>query len=94
MEPDTVLFIENFTLQEAMSALEVRVFNAFLKITPLKDEQIGEPRLDTGFIVQEQIRPPFKPLTPLLPEEICWILDRALAYEVRLLRLPSPRTQI
>ncbi|KAF9557743.1 Mak10-domain-containing protein [Agrocybe pediades] len=64
MEPNNVLFMENFTLQEAMSALE-----------------IGEPRLDTGLIVQEQIRPPFEPLTPLLPEELCWILDRAAAYE-------------
>jgi Mak10 subunit, NatC N(alpha)-terminal acetyltransferase len=44
--------------------------------------QIGEPRLDSGLIVQEELRPPFNPLTPLLPEELCWILDRSLGYEV------------
>ena len=25
---------------------------------------------------------PFDPLVPLLPEEVCWILDQALACEV------------
>ena len=45
-------------------------------------QQIGEPRLDSGIIVQEQLRPPFNPFAPLLPEEVCWILDRAVAYEV------------
>ncbi|PPR02186.1 hypothetical protein CVT26_012126 [Gymnopilus dilepis] len=65
LEPDNVLFMENFTLQESMSAIE-----------------IGEPRLDSGIIVQEQLRPPFNPFAPLLPEEVCWILDRAVAYEM------------
>ncbi|KAF8872660.1 Mak10 subunit, NatC N-terminal acetyltransferase-domain-containing protein [Gymnopilus junonius] len=65
LEPDSVLFMESFSLQESMSAIE-----------------IGEPRLDSGIIVQEQIRPTFDPLAPLLPEELCWILDRALAYEM------------
>jgi hypothetical protein len=46
--------------------------------------QIGEPRLDTGLVPQEYIRPPFDPITPLLPEEVCWILDRAMAFEVNL----------
>ncbi|KAF5318081.1 hypothetical protein D9619_012186 [Psilocybe cf. subviscida] len=64
MEPNSLIFMEGFTLQESMSALE-----------------IGEPRLDTGLIIQEQVRPPFNPSQPLLPEEICWILDRALAFE-------------
>ena len=27
-------------------------------------------------------QPNFDPLTPLLPEEVCWILDRAMACEV------------
>ncbi len=44
--------------------------------------QIGEPRLDTGLVPQEYLRPPFDPITPLLPEEVCWILDRAMAFEV------------
>lgn len=44
--------------------------------------QIGEPRLDSGVVVPEQITGPFEPLQLLLPEEICWILDRSLAFEV------------
>ncbi|KAF9480902.1 hypothetical protein BDN70DRAFT_877091 [Pholiota conissans] len=64
IKPDSIVFMHNFSLHEAMSALE-----------------IGEPRLDSGLIVQEQVRPPFDPLMLLLPEEVCWVLDRALAYE-------------
>ncbi|KAI0628810.1 Mak10-domain-containing protein [Trametes polyzona] len=44
--------------------------------------EIGEPRLDSGMILEEQRRPPFDPLTPLLPEEVCWILDRSFACEM------------
>lgn len=33
-------------------------------------------------ILEEQRRPPFDPLTPLLPEEVCWLLDRSFACEV------------
>ena len=33
-------------------------------------------------ILEEQRRPPFDPLAPLLPEEVCWILDRSFACEV------------
>ena len=46
--------------------------------------QIGEPRLDSGLELPEQTsRPPFDPLAPLLPEELCWMFDTALAYQVR-----------
>lgn len=45
--------------------------------------QIGDPRMDSGATLPaEEQRPPFDPLTPLLPEEVCWILDRILACEV------------
>ncbi|KIL68496.1 hypothetical protein M378DRAFT_71592 [Amanita muscaria Koide BX008] len=44
--------------------------------------EIGEPRLDTGLIKDNEDQTPFDPTTPLLPEEICWILDRAYAYEM------------
>jgi hypothetical protein len=44
--------------------------------------KIGEPRLDTGITLQEERRPPFNPLVQLLPEEVCWILDRSFACEV------------
>lgn len=47
-----------------------------------RSAKIGEPRLDTGITLQEERRPPFNPLVQLLPEEVCWILDRSFACEV------------
>jgi len=44
--------------------------------------EIGEPRMDSGMILEEAQRPPFDPLAPLLPEEVCWILDRATSCEM------------
>ncbi|KIM61115.1 hypothetical protein SCLCIDRAFT_16178 [Scleroderma citrinum Foug A] len=44
--------------------------------------EIGEPRFDSGLALLDESRPPFKPLTPLLPEEVCWIIDRAFACEM------------
>ncbi|KIM87338.1 hypothetical protein PILCRDRAFT_63658, partial [Piloderma croceum F 1598] len=65
MEPGSVIFTEGFSLQDAMSVLE-----------------IGEPRLDSGITLQEERRPPFNSLLQMLPEEICWILDRSFACEM------------
>ena len=40
--------------------------------------------MDSGLILDEEARrPQFNPLTPLLPEEVCYILDRVIACEVR-----------
>lgn len=44
--------------------------------------KIGEPRLDSGITLQEERRPPFDPLFQMLPEEVCWIMDRSFACEV------------
>jgi len=44
---------------------------------------IGEPRLDSGLILEAEHRPAFDPLMPLLPQELCWILDRSFSYEVK-----------
>ncbi|KAF7298377.1 hypothetical protein MKEN_01362300 [Mycena kentingensis (nom. inval.)] len=44
--------------------------------------EIGEPRLDSGMVVHAEQRPPFDPWAPLLPQEICWIIDRAFSYEM------------
>ncbi|KAH9842464.1 Mak10-domain-containing protein [Rhodofomes roseus] len=44
--------------------------------------EIGEPRMDSGMVTESQQRPPFDPLAPMLPQEICWILDRAFACEM------------
>ncbi|KAF9019735.1 hypothetical protein BDZ89DRAFT_1072754 [Hymenopellis radicata] len=61
MQPGEMVWTDGFTLQDAMSALE-----------------IGEPRLDSGMVSG----PPFDPLTLLLPQELCWIIDRSFAYEM------------
>lgn len=83
--------MDNFTLMDAMSAFEVR--NRYRPEQCDSDSlqillQIGEPRLDSGMILEEQRRPPFDPLAPLLPEEVCWILDRSFACEVNDPALP------
>ncbi|KAF5349588.1 hypothetical protein D9756_008923 [Leucocoprinus leucothites] len=65
MNDDQMLFMDGFSLQDAMAAFE-----------------IGEPRLDSGYIPAGGVRPKFNPLAPLLPEEICWIIDRAFSYEM------------
>lgn len=44
--------------------------------------EIGEPRMDSGMVLEEAQRPPFDPLAPLLPEEVCWILDRSISCEI------------
>ncbi|KAF9228847.1 Mak10-domain-containing protein [Gyrodon lividus] len=44
--------------------------------------EIGEPRFDSGMALMDQSRPDFDPLTPLLPEEVCWIIDRSFACEM------------
>lgn len=31
---------------------------------------------------EKESQSPFNPLTPLLPQELCWILDRSFSYEV------------
>ncbi|KAF7324457.1 hypothetical protein MSAN_02517700 [Mycena sanguinolenta] len=44
--------------------------------------EIGEPRLDSGMAGDADQRPPFDIWTPLLPEEICWIIDRSFTLEM------------
>ncbi|KAJ6606132.1 Mak10 subunit, NatC N-terminal acetyltransferase-domain-containing protein [Mycena vulgaris] len=44
--------------------------------------EIGEPRLDSGMAGEADQRPPFDVWEPLLPQEICWIIDRAFSYEM------------
>ncbi|KAL5490669.1 MAK10 [Sanghuangporus weigelae] len=66
MDDDELLMVDGFTLYDAMSAVE-----------------IGDPRMDSGAPLPEsQRQPEFDPLTPLLPEEVCWILDRSMACEM------------
>ncbi|KAI6111212.1 Mak10 subunit, NatC N-terminal acetyltransferase-domain-containing protein [Pisolithus sp. B1] len=41
-----------------------------------------EPRSDSGLALLDDSRPPFDPLVPLLPDEVCWIIDRAYSCEM------------
>ncbi|KAI6099200.1 Mak10 subunit, NatC N-terminal acetyltransferase-domain-containing protein [Pisolithus croceorrhizus] len=41
--------------------------------------EIGEPRFDSGLALLDDSRSPFNPLAPLLPEIVCWIIDRAFS---------------
>lgn len=45
--------------------------------------------MDSGFPRPEFPKKAFDPLRLLLPEEICWIMDRMFAAEVRLIPLPT-----
>ncbi|KAL9714643.1 N-alpha-acetyltransferase, non-catalitic subunit [Leucoagaricus gongylophorus] len=65
MNDDQMLFMDGFSLQDAMAAFE-----------------IGEPRLDSGYIPTGEVGHKFNPLVPLLPEELCWVIDRAFSYEM------------
>ncbi|KAI8974244.1 Mak10-domain-containing protein [Trametes punicea] len=65
-----------------MEPEEVLLMDGFTLMDAMSAFEIGEPRLDSGMILEEQRRPPFEPLTPLLPEEVCWILDRSFACEM------------
>ncbi|KAF7353855.1 hypothetical protein MVEN_01071100 [Mycena venus] len=44
--------------------------------------EIGEPRLDSGMAGDADPRAPFDIWAPLLPEEICWIIDRSFTLEM------------
>ncbi|KAJ7579356.1 Mak10 subunit, NatC N-terminal acetyltransferase-domain-containing protein [Mycena floridula] len=78
LAPNSVLFAEGYTLTDAMCVFE-----------------IGEPRLDTGMRpISQSIASTIDSApsarsfassnihTPLLPEEICWILDRVWGLEM------------
>ncbi|KAF8061759.1 Mak10 subunit, NatC N-terminal acetyltransferase-domain-containing protein [Lyophyllum atratum] len=71
--------------QDAAAAMEPGSF-VFMDDLTLHDAmgafEIGEPRLDSGLILEEYERLPFDPMTPLLPQELCWILDRSFSYEM------------
>lgn len=44
--------------------------------------KIGKPLFDSGLVLLNEQTPVFNPLMPLLPEEVCWIIDHAFACEV------------
>ncbi|KAJ3892376.1 Mak10 subunit, NatC N-terminal acetyltransferase-domain-containing protein [Lentinula edodes] len=66
---------------QEMDPGSIVAIDAFSLSDAMTATEIGEPRLDTGIQLENTERPQFDPLTPLLPEEICWIIDRSMAYE-------------
>ncbi|KAG7453081.1 uncharacterized protein BT62DRAFT_959328 [Guyanagaster necrorhizus] len=58
------------------------MMDGFSLLDAMSALEIGEPRLDSGMILEKNQRPPFDPLMPLLPEEVCWIIDRSFSYEM------------
>ncbi|KZP13825.1 hypothetical protein FIBSPDRAFT_921556 [Athelia psychrophila] len=66
MEPEKVILMKGFTLQDAMSVIEIG--------EPRLDSGVTVP--------EDERRPPFNPLAQFLPEEICWIIDRTFACEM------------
>ncbi|KAG8968024.1 hypothetical protein FRC03_008889 [Tulasnella sp. 419] len=61
-----------FTLNDAMNAIEIM-----------------DPRMDSGVILPQssldsggEAHMTFDPLTPLLPVEVCWVIDRSMAGEM------------
>ncbi|KAI0081399.1 hypothetical protein K474DRAFT_1587725 [Panus rudis PR-1116 ss-1] len=67
---------------EEMEPDEVLLTDGFTLLDSMGAFEIGEPRMDSGMILEQDQRPPFDPLNPLLSEEVCWILDRSFACEM------------
>ena len=82
MASEELLFSDGFTLMDAMSAFEVRFVQLKFTIMLTQCVKIGEPRMDSGMQIEQDTFTQFDPLTPLLPEELCWMLDRTFACEV------------
>ncbi|KAK7438437.1 N-alpha-acetyltransferase, non-catalitic subunit [Stygiomarasmius scandens] len=66
----------------AMNPEEMIMMDGFSLHDAMSALEIGEPRLDTGMTVGTRDKRPFNPLAPLLPEELCWIIDRSISYEM------------
>ncbi|KAH8794611.1 Mak10 subunit, NatC N-terminal acetyltransferase-domain-containing protein [Flagelloscypha sp. PMI_526] len=74
MQDGEIAMMSNYSLNDAMSAFEARIMSF-----------IGEPRLDSGLPVPGVDEKPldlFNPSKPLLPEELCWLMDRAFALQM------------
>ena len=85
MGSEEVILTDGYTLNDAMTAFEVCLRQIFGFQIFNFCSQIGEPRLDGGMLGDREYEKkfPFEPLQPLLPEELCWIIDRSMQYEVR-----------
>ncbi|KAJ2914192.1 hypothetical protein MD484_g6206, partial [Candolleomyces efflorescens] len=84
--PGEGLAFEDVTSVFANASLEMDAetmyfMEGFTLMDAMSAFEIGEPRLDTGYAGEHPVEP-LNPFTPLLPEEVCWILDRALAAEM------------
>ncbi|KAG8967268.1 hypothetical protein FRC05_002114 [Tulasnella sp. 425] len=74
MQTGQMLAMDRFTLLDAMNAIEVG-----------SPTFIMDPRMDNGVTLSNDSKsetPPFDPQAALTPEEISWVLDRAIAAEM------------
>jgi len=60
---------------------EFVVSDGFTLMDAMSAFEIGEPRMDSGMILETERTHRFNPLSPLLPQELCWIIDRSFTYE-------------
>ncbi|ETW85144.1 hypothetical protein HETIRDRAFT_236580, partial [Heterobasidion irregulare TC 32-1] len=67
----------------AMEPGQLLLTDGFTLMDSMSVIEIGEPRMDSGMSLDEEHRPPFDPLAPLLPEELCYILDRVCSCEMQ-----------
>ncbi|KAG2073488.1 Mak10-domain-containing protein [Suillus decipiens] len=56
--------------------------DGFTLMDAMSSFEIGEPRFDSGLALLDKSKPSFNPLTPLTPEEVCWIIDRSFSCEM------------
>ncbi|EMD34296.1 hypothetical protein CERSUDRAFT_140689 [Gelatoporia subvermispora B] len=65
-----------------MRSGELVMSDGYTLLDTMSAFEIGEPRMDSGMVPEEDRRPPFAPIVPLLPQEICWLLDRSFSCEM------------
>ncbi|KAH9939576.1 Mak10-domain-containing protein [Amylocystis lapponica] len=65
-----------------MSPEDILLTDGFTLLDAMSAFEIGEPRMDSGMLPEQPHSASFDPLSPMLPQEICWIMDRSFACEM------------
>ncbi|KAI0344977.1 Mak10-domain-containing protein [Trametopsis cervina] len=66
-----------------MAPDEVLLTDGFTLMDSMSAFEIGEPRMDSGMTTEQDSSTQFDPSALLLPEELCWIMDRMFACEIQ-----------
>ncbi|CCM04573.1 uncharacterized protein FIBRA_06754 [Fibroporia radiculosa] len=67
---------------EDMDSESLFLMDGFTLMDAMGAFEIGEPRMDSGMLLEQQHHPSFNPSTLMLPEEVCWIIERTFACEM------------